>query len=295
MAGGPVSNRRFSRRKMRSLLMIGGGVIGLLVLIIGGWQIYNQVSQSALETGQKEQEEFASKQASQIALPFSELQRSLSKLATESQIVAAFSKAETDLLSKTEASHRAKFSSALKLRFLLPGAYQLDNESSPPLSYASLDLLKRAESEGGNTAAEAHLMGSPNAHIVMVAPVKNEQDELLGLIHLSLAADLFEKAIVTLDAPDSFVELQQAGFGKALVLAAHGDSALKAGEPTRAEVKGTRWTVAVWKTTNTMGAGGNGITLIVGVLVALLLGIGAMLFLKRSKGSVAEPAENRVI
>ncbi|NKB36336.1 MAG: phosphomannomutase/phosphoglucomutase [Gammaproteobacteria bacterium] len=296
MAGGPVSNRRFSRRKMRSLLMIGAGVIGLLVIVIGGWQLYRQASESALEAGQKEQEDFASSQASQIAMPFQEFQQKLSELAEKPQIVELFGKADTSALANASATHQGEFSSALKLRFLLPGKYELDNESSPPLSYASLDLLKRAESDSADTAAEAHLMGSPNAHIVMVAPVKNEQGEISGLIHLSLAGDLFEKVATALDAPDSFLELQQAGFGKALVLATHGDSTLKTGEATRVAVKGTRWTVAVWKKDGAMSAaGGNMMLVVVGLLVVLMSGIGLFLFFRRSKDNVAEQAETQIV
>ncbi len=295
MAGGPVSNRRFSRRKMRNLLMIGAGVIALLVVVIGGWHLYSQASQSVLEAGQKQQEEFAAARADKIASLFSKYQRDLSKLAADPQIVELFGKADVAALDRAAANYLTKFASALKLRFLLPDQYKLDEESVPPLSYASLDLLKRTQAGDGDIAAEAHLMGSPNAHIVIVAPVKNAQDEIAGLIHLSLDAGLFETAVAALDASDSYIELQQAGFGKALILGSIGDSALKTGEASKGAVNGTRWTVAIWRKSSAISSAGGSVTIIAVVLVVLLLGVGLLLFFKRSKGTVAAQPEAEIV
>ena len=49
MVDGPVSNRRFSRRQIRSFLMIGGGIVVALVVAVGGWKFYTSSSQAAAE------------------------------------------------------------------------------------------------------------------------------------------------------------------------------------------------------------------------------------------------------
>jgi hypothetical protein len=59
--------------------------------------------------------------------------------------------------------------------------------------------LKRAQSNATNIATEAHLLGSPNEHIVMLKRVKNDAPELVGFMHLSLYVKLFESVIALFD------------------------------------------------------------------------------------------------
>ena len=103
MAGGPVSNRRFSRRKIRSLLMIGGGVLLALVVGIGGWQFYSKASQSAAEADLQEQQQFAEAQAETIAGSFSGQHSRLEKIATEAKTLALFTKANVNELTQRQA------------------------------------------------------------------------------------------------------------------------------------------------------------------------------------------------
>ncbi len=287
MVDGPVSNRRFSRRQIRSLLMIGGGMTAALVIVIGGWQFYSSSSEMAAEETQKQLEEFGKQQAQQILVPFVRLDKQLDAVAKDPAVTALFNAADEEKLAGAAADRLTQFDSALKLRFILPGKYVLDNEAVPPLSYGSLDLLKRAENSAAAIGAEALLLGSPAEHIVMLKRVQNADGELIGLIHLSVSVDMFARAMAGLSLNDAYLELQQTSQGKALVLGKQGDVEIRVGEPLLIPVAGTRWTVALWTSGGGVpSADGAGSGLIMaGLLLILLLvaGAAAALFVKRSK------------
>jgi phosphomannomutase / phosphoglucomutase len=287
MVEGPVSSRRFSRRQIRSVLMIVGGVIAALVIVIGGWQFYSSSSKSAAVETQRQLDEFAKQQAQQIAIPFATLDKQLAALAQDPAVIALFSAADKMNLVSTAADRLAQFESALKLRFILPGKYALDNESIPPLSYGSLDLIKRAESSTAAIAAEAHLLGGPKEHIVMLKRVKDPAGEIIGFVHLSLNIELFAKAVAGLDLNEAYLELQQGAGSKALTLAKQGNADLRVGEPSTMSVAVTRWTVALWTSSGsapTADGAGPGMGVIALVLLVLLGGGAAVaVFVKRAK------------
>ncbi len=284
MVDGPVSSRRFSRRQIRNVLMVGGGVIVALVVVVGGWYAYNAINILSIEKSEKQLEEFASEQADRIIAPFGRLGDQLQALAKDPAMLALFKPANEDKLAAAANKQIGRFDSALKLRFILPDTNALDNESVPPLSYGSLDLLKRAQSTATHIATEAHLLGSPNEHIVMLKRVKNDAAELVGFMHLSLDVKLFESVIALLDQRDAYLELQQAGFGKAQVLGKHGDEAMREGEAVVFPIEGTHWRVAVWSAG--AGIGGGSMPLLYIVVVVILLGVGlaVAVVLKRPKG-----------
>ena len=94
MVEGPVSSRRFSRRQIRSILMIAGGAIAALVIVVGGWQFYSSSSESAAVETQRQLDEFAKQQAQQIAVPFAELDNQLAALAQDPAVIALFNAAD---------------------------------------------------------------------------------------------------------------------------------------------------------------------------------------------------------
>jgi phosphomannomutase / phosphoglucomutase len=298
MVDGPVSGRRFSRRQIRNALMIGGGAIAALVVVIGGWTFYSNSSELALEATQQQLQELADQQAQQISLPFAELDKQLSKLSQEPAVIALFVDGAEDKLGQAADSRLSQIDSALKLRFILPGLNELDKESSPPLGYGSLDLLRRAETTSASINAEAHFYGSSDEHIVMLQRVKNEAEETIGAIHLSLNVDLISKATAGLNIDNVYLELRQGSGSKALVLIKQGNAALRVGEPISTSVKGARWTVDVWNSTGDLPAAESGpgfefIALL--LVVVLLLGVGVVIFLKRSGGSKKTKSSAKII
>ena len=297
MVDGPVSNRRFSRRQVRSFLMIGGGILVAIVVAVGGWKFYSSSQQSAAEQAQKEQEAYIAARASEVATPFSALQTRLDELASSAGTVSLFVAADQAQLDAAANKQLAGFDGGLKLRYLLPGKYELDNDSNPPLGYASLDLLRRTERDGTRAVIEALLLGSEKQHIVMISAVKNEEDQVIGILHLSLSVALFEKGLAAVDLPGGYLELQQGAGAKTQILASAGDVSLKTGDAVSTLVKGTRWKVAVWgMNSSPMNVGGMSLQpLILAIVVILALGGLAALFIMKKGGRKETVSSNDVI
>ncbi len=297
MVDGPVSNRRFSRRQIRSFLMVGGGIIVALVVAVGGWKFYTSSRQAAAEQAQQEQEAYIAARASEVATPFSAQQARLDELAAAPATIALFVAGDQAGLDAAAGKALANFDRGLKLRYLLPGRYELDNNSNPPLGYASLDLLRRVEKDGSSVAMEALLLGSDRQHIVMLSAVKDEEESVIGILHLSLSVDLFKSGLAAVDLPGGYLELQQGAGAKVQVLASAGDAALKTGEAISTIVRGTRWKVAVWgMNASPVNVGGMGMQPLIMVIVAILVlgGLAAVFILKKG-GKADTTTSNEVI
>lgn len=273
------------------------GVVILLVVIFvtGGW--YLASAASAGVTAQAEHKESAAiaKQAASVADFFAPVNKQLEDLAGDPEIIKLFKTGDKNALAQEADRIAGKFPSALKLRLLIPGDYELDNAARPPLGYASLAMLNRAESTNDVIKPEVLLLGSDNAHIVFIRRVKDAAGKLIGLIHLSLGIGLLQQSLAGVSPSAAYLELEQTVGGKTLVLASRGDAGLKHGAPVTSTVQGTGWTLAMWSSTaatSTNPAGMN-VTLIIGIIVLVIGLIGLLAWLsRRGLRSVADAAEN---
>lgn len=295
MVEGPVSKRRYSRRAVRRALLIGAGAVVGLLILAGVWQLLGSSQEAKRQSDAQDLQTRAKELAGTVGETFSGIRKELSALAGESDVVALFEQGDAIELAGEAHEFKDRFPAALILRFLLPGTYTLDNSSEPPLSYACLDVLKKAENTGETIGAEVHLFAGPNRHIVMVEHVRNQGDELIGLVHLSLDTGLFERAVGGLELAQAYVELRQSSDGQNLVLAAHGNESFKDDSPVIVSVPDTRWNLAYWsgsKMISESGTAGTGGGLILpGVIVVILvLGVGTVVYRRyKSEKRVQEP------
>lgn len=299
MVDGPVTNRRFSRRQVRQAMIAGAAVLLVLIIAIGGWSFYSGSSETAQIEEKQGLETVAKQQADKLAGFFSGISAQLKALAQDKSVLLLFEQQDDILLGDGGDQRVNQFDSALRLRMLMPGQYELDTESNPPLSYASLDLLRQAEQSTSASGMEVVLFGSPQQHIVIVQRVTNQAGELIGLLHLSLDVALFKQATDTLALSESYVELRQAARGRPLVLAKQGDAAYQGGEPVVVGVNGTRWTLAYWYESGTAEAEGTDsqspMLLIAAVAIVLLLGAAAFVLKKRKSETSSEVPEEEAI
>ena len=141
------------------------------------------------------------------------------------------------------------FPDSIGVRLLRPGIIDVDLESSPPLSYATIAMLRDSETKEKPPLAEVHMFGSPQQHINMVRPVLSATGrKIVGNLLVSLQVPGLQKE---LDAPrfeSGYIELRQLTTkGSALVLASRGDPDLKKGAPAvMPRIKDSRWQLAYW-------------------------------------------------
>jgi len=295
MVDGPVTNRRFSRRAIRKAVTIAASVLVFFVVVGGGWTLYSKISADATQAELEAKKIMARNIAAQVQGNLEQITNKLSVLAKDAQTRSLFQEGAEDAeLSTVAEEKQAMFEHALRLRYIKPGSYKIDNVSVPPLSYASLVMLKKAETRS-QINTEVHLFGTPNQHIVVIERVVNSSFELIGLLHLSLDIRLFDELVKQLALDDGYAELIQRVAGKSLVLAKIGNAGAKNGEATTVSVNDTRWAIASWSgdivgLANDEAA--SSLPIISIIILLLLLGGGAYFLLQRKGLSTAAEEED---
>ncbi|RME34524.1 MAG: phosphomannomutase/phosphoglucomutase, partial [Gammaproteobacteria bacterium] len=138
---------------------------------------------------------------------------------------------------------------ALRLRILPADVSEPRLDENPPLTFASLDLIRRARKSSGPLPAEVHLFGRPDAHLILLERVTDGQGRVIGFLHLSLSTDLLAQALTKVETP-GYVELHQpVPKSRPLVLARRGNPALRErGRQQSAHVPGSSWRLLLWLT-----------------------------------------------
>jgi phosphomannomutase/phosphoglucomutase len=240
MIEGPVTNRRISRRKVRQAIIAGSSVIVLIIVGAGGYWLQQSRARSQAREADEAAKAAAAEIARRVAAPFSALRTQLVELGANSEIIAAFESGDDSIRNQLAARHAGAFHAALKLRLIPLGPIEPDTSARPPLSFASLDMLKRVAESSAPASVEAHLFGTPGQHIVLAAPALDAAGQLRGLLHLSLDVALFQEVMRGLDTAGGGAELFQAVGGKKIVLGKAGE--LRADvTPVVVSVPDTRW------------------------------------------------------
>jgi len=211
----PSIGREYKRRNIRKLKNTGACAAFLLLFVFGGNSTVQNVS---AKPEQEELKDISTQAAGKVAVRIAAIKKQLDDLAQDESVLTLFAEADTDALESEGEQKKTAFESALKLRLLLPGNYKTDREAMPPLSFASVDLLKRAEASKTNVAAEVHSFGSDGVHVAFVSRVTDSDKKLLGLLHLSMPLSIIGSVASTFNFTDTYLEIRQ----KAITLSKSG-------------------------------------------------------------------------
>jgi phosphomannomutase / phosphoglucomutase len=182
----------------------------------------------------------------------------------------------------------AGFKGALRLRLIRPGTANRDMSTQPPLGYASLDMLRRAETTKEPISAEFHSIGNGSQHIVMIQRIRDNAGQLVGLIHLALDPAILNAAVAGLGLTEVYVEITQPAPGEAPLRVATSGTPQGDIKPSQAPVPGTRWTVALYGgTPETQPVApasqwGSSVPVVAGIMLAVVV-VGGWLFIHRQR------------
>jgi phosphomannomutase/phosphoglucomutase len=286
---GPVKARRIKRATQRALIIGGGWALGAAVVIAFAVNILGAYTAQRAERQREARVQQAEQIARQIAAQFEPYGRELASLAADPELPGLLERQDTQALADFGRRHSGRFDRALALRALPASTSEVEPDATPPLTYASLDMLGKAKSTGRPADAEVHLHGTPNAHIVMVQPVK-AADQVVGTLHLSLAYALIDDALKVVQPQGTYLELRQTiGGSTPLVLAKWGGSPGDE-EAAVSAINGTRWVVALRKArAGGVAAGAGGVAWLTPAALAavvLLLVAGSRIIWTRRRGAV---------
>jgi len=135
----------------------------------------------------------------------------------------------------------------LRVRLLSPGHNTADMASEPPLSYASLLLLRAAETAAEPPPLEMLQGRTPKAHLVGVSAVRNTQGEVLGLVHLTIDPSPLRGWLDGTVAGGGRIELRQEVEGTSVTLTATpGTSAIREEPDGQHKLPGSLMALAYW-------------------------------------------------
>jgi phosphomannomutase/phosphoglucomutase len=297
MVVGPVTDRKYERSKIRKLKLTGAKVAStcaafLLLFVFAGNSTVQNVS---AKYDQEELKDISTQAADKVADRIAAIKKQLNDLAQDQAVVKLFTEADIDALESEGEQKKTAFESALKLRLLLPGKYKTDREAVPPLSFASIDLLKRAEASVSNVAAEVHSFGNDGAHVALVSRVTDTDKKLLGLLHLSMPLSVIESVTSTFNFAETYLEIRQ----KAIALSKSGDAKFRQGMSVSVGVKGTKWNAASWNESsatatvtevNGSAEEGSSMGLIILILLVLAAAAGGFMFYRGKLPDLKFPA-----
>lgn len=298
MIAGPVSKQFLRRRNLiRAATVLMVVVLAAIALILGSQFLSRSADDEA-----RAQKAATEARVKILAGQFGQLLNRHGQLldqAAEDPVLADLLRdGDPAAIAEGERELAGRFEGSLRVRLLPAGINAVDNSSMPPLTYASLDMMRRAESADGAISAEVHLFGSPAQHLVMLRRLKDDGGQLLGAIHLSLDVSLLQSTLDQLDLSGGYLQLQQpVAKGPPLVLASAGDPALAGrGQEVQTRVPGSAWTLAYWASPHAPRVAvdtppavrGLDWTLVAGGALVLLLVTGGGVLLARRRGAAGE-------
>jgi len=195
---------------------------------------------TVLAAAPKEFQSFVNEYAGFVTTSLSAVNTQADSLSTEPALLDALRSGDTVQIRDTERKVRRQIQHALRVRLLPPGISTLDLESDPPLSYACLEFVRKAATNGTAPPVEAHFISRQKKwHIDLARPLHDPaSQDLAGILLISFDDSVIE-GLLGADDGGGLLQLRQ-GRG---VLQSVGDRALQGAAFVSAPVAGTRWMV----------------------------------------------------
>ncbi len=164
---------------------------------------------------------------------------------------------------------------SLRVRLLPPGIEDVDESSEPPLSFAGLELLRRAATSDQPPDAEVHLLGTPQQHFNIARRVVGEDGELAGFVLASFPLKLLQDTVSSGALAEGYLELHQTiDDGIPVVLASLGVPDQSNSQPLgEVPIPGTLWQLLYWPVQSDRGFGSVMVFAIVIAVSILLLAL----------------------
>lgn len=221
-------------------------VLSLLVMLAAG-MAWLEVSSREGGLHQQQIEQAVAGYTAQIAELTHYTTASMRSLVKDPQLVQLLVKNDLEGLQAMEQSLSYLFPAAIRVKLLQPGLVDPDAGMTPPLGYACLEMLSRAESGKQAPAAEIHKYGGADQHIDFVQRVPGPMGRPAGNLLVSYSLPSLQEQLKRLPLTSGYVELQQASPQGDVTVASRGDRALRSDTPLgQQDVPGTRWKLLYW-------------------------------------------------
>lgn len=171
--------------------------------------------------------------------------RAAAGIAADERVQDALAAGDGGRLAALAAALAPALDGTLALRILPADVRDAELAAQPPLTYASISLMRAAREDGKTPRIEAHLAGTDDEHLVVIAPVAAATETpgaLLGFVHLSIDPEIVRAALRDAALADTYAEIRQ---GSKVRLASSGTAPPADAPSFKAAVDGTAFAVRV--------------------------------------------------
>jgi len=269
--------------------MIKKITLALLAIVVlagaGGYVYIGQLEQQSAEATEQLNSR-VTKIRAVVAKKVKQWRETVNELANSETLIASFGEideqARIDAWLEAQANSNADMT---MLRVLRPGLMNVDMSSNPPLGFAGLELVRKAESSKKASNLEVHMLGSDKAHIALAAPVL-KGDQVVAVILSSLDVNAIQKAFKSVVANEqgAWLLLKQGS----LVMGTGGGKAHLSGSVLNTgAVAGTSWKIVIKRLPDEIPVSKADVLTYVIALVLLILLVGglAIVFSDKEKRS----------
>lgn len=246
---------RLSLERVWAILFIGSALILAALAFFTARQISIHE-----EHGQRLQvQTMASAYAGEIDESMRHYRVTTAYIARDPSVVALLRAGDAQAVHDKEQALGYLFPSALRVRLLPIGVDTPDTTTTPPLSYACLDLLRQAETSTRTPPAEVHSFGTPEQHLDLVHSITAADGTKVGNLLVTLPVSILQQAVNKLPINGGFVEVLQPVEGHTtLALATLGSRPADRKSPAKVvDIKDSRWQLAYWPPAATATGGEN--------------------------------------
>ena len=262
--------KRLSLRNQMLLLLLAGILLAALPPLV----VYLQTEYRLREAAQQHTEQVAGLLAGSVRQWVVDQANTAERAVKNPELARLMEQGDESSLATEAEQLSGLFPTAVRVRLFPRGIEEVDLDTSPPIGYAAIDMLKYAETHEAPPSMEVHMAGSPQQHINLVRRILDPTGRhIVG--HLMVSFPLQPLTMVLNEVSvNGYVELQQVAGTAPLVFASQGNAAIRQADssPSLSKVRGSSWQVAYWP----MGTAGGSYTLLVG---AMVVGGGAALLL----------------
>ncbi len=268
-----------NRLPKRTLALLAGVLVVVIVAVIAITTVREKIALAESEARAAEEQNTVNRLARELGAVLEPQRLKLNALAQQPAIVGAIS-GEKSRREKAAEAAQADIPGALRLRLLPRGADHVDPNSSPPLTFASVDMLRDAAKTDKDVKAELHLGGTEAEHIVMIQRVPIT-GEAVGFLHLSVDPKLVRNAVANFSGVPGYIEVRQpVPKGPPAIIARSGTPPAGDAASAVAGISGTSWVVSYRPESAVADGGGGWILPLLGLLVLIALIGGAVFYLR---------------
>ncbi|MEI6708666.1 MAG: hypothetical protein WCK96_16200 [Methylococcales bacterium] len=180
--------------------------ITILMFLISGGCIYWMSNIAVMHSKEESATAIAKAVSVTLSAQIDLLNKTIDKIVSDPELLAIISNANPVQLSATATKLEKYFPEVLKIRLFVPGVSPTDDQIVPKMGFADIEMVRETFSKIRLPSIQGDI-GS-DRHLAITRAIK-QNNEVVGVILVSLNYDFISKNIRTAAAKNEYIELKQ--------------------------------------------------------------------------------------